>query len=246
MTRSPYDVPADEPLRRPGARPVRREEEEEEPLIRPGAPGAPPPPAMRQPMPMPPPQQRPPQPMPQPQRPPQAPPQMPPQQQRPPQPMPQQGERSDPYRKWSISLGAGILLLLLLGVLFLDGMFTVAAAQAVGWAMSVGVAIHLFVVALQLFVWKVPSEARRHPVLAPYTKAVTVICYTVSILAGTVNTLTSTMGLSALFRVDPLVLDWALPMTVLAEMMAMIPEPVVVVCVVILYGMHIATERNRR
>jgi hypothetical protein len=197
-----------------------------------------PPPPQQRPMPMPPPQQQP--------RPQQGPPPQMPQQQRPPQPMPQQGERSDPYRKWSISLGAGILLLLLLGVLFLDGMFTVAAAQAVGWSMSVGIAIHLFVVALQLFVWKVPSEARRHPVLAPYTKAVTVICYTVSILAGVVNTLTSAMGLSALFKVNPLVLDWALPMTVLAEMMAMIPEPVLVVCAVILYGMHVSTERNRR
>lgn len=255
MGRTPYDVPEGEPLRNPHLGRVIADADDDPPGVprqeprgvmpqqrgpqgqqmrmpepqRPPVQQQPRPP---QPMPAPPPQQRPPQqqPMPQPQ-------------QRAPQP---QVLRNDGYRSLSVGIGTSVLLLLLLGVLFLDGVFTVLAATGIGWSPAVGIAAHLTIVILQLFVWKVPSEARRYPELANHIPAVTTICYTISVLAGTVNTLTSAMGLSALFKVVPFTLDWALPMTGLAEMMAMVPEPVVVVCVVILWSMHKRLERDRR
>lgn len=147
------------------------------------------------------------------------------------------------YTKSGVIAVACVALVLFIAVWLLNGYFTARAAAGIGgvrglWWLSWGTGwcIHLIISVCEQHAWKVPSYVRSIPLLADVYPYVLVTMWGLAVAVGSIDTLTTAVGLIDLLNVSA----WGgvVWCVILAEVAAVLPEPLIVGLVLFLVQMR--------
>lgn len=137
------------------------------------------------------------------------------------------------YTKSGVIAVACVALVLFILVWLLNGYFTARAVAGIGgvrglWWLGWGTGwcIHLIISVCEQHAWKVPSYVRGIPLLADVYPYVLLTMWGLAVAVGSIDTLTTAVGLTDLFRVE----TWGgvVWCVILAEIAAVLPEPLIV------------------
>lgn len=158
-------------------------------------------------------------------------------------PMPARSRRApsaDAYNRAGVGAAAIVGLVLFAALWLLNGYFTVRTLRGLaGWLsvswLSWGVAwvIHMVVSVSEQHAWKVRGYAARIPILRDFLLLIAVVMGAIAVVLGSADTLTTVVGLMGFFGASgglSSLLFW----TILAELIAVVPEPVIVALLVLL------------
>jgi hypothetical protein len=147
------------------------------------------------------------------------------------------------YTKSGVIAVACVALILFILVWLLNGYFTARAATGIGGARGwqwlgwgAGWCIHLIISVCEQHAWKVPSYVRAIPLLADVYPYVLIVMWALAVLVGSADTLTTAVGLVDLLNVT----SWGgvVWCVILAEVAAVLPEPLIVGLVLFLVQMR--------
>lgn len=144
------------------------------------------------------------------------------------------------YNKGGVIAVACVALLLFIATWLVDGYFTARAVVGVGgwlrWAWvtwGAGWCVHLVVSVVQQHGWKMAGYVETIPALADVYPHIRLAMWSLAVLIGALNTLTTAVGLMGVFQVETF--TGQIVCVILAEAIAMLSEPMIVGLTIFLY-----------
>jgi hypothetical protein len=144
------------------------------------------------------------------------------------------------YNRGGVIAVACVALLLFIAAWSVDGYFTARTAVGIGaWAgwtwvtWGLGWSLHVIVSIIQQHGWKVAGHVRTVPMLSDVYQHIRIAMWSLAVLIGSLNTLTTAVGLMGVFHVETF--TGQIVCVILAEATAMLSEPMIVGLAIFLY-----------